>query len=355
MDCRINELETIAARTRWWTPGEAGELTCRLCPHECRIRPGRTGLCGIRRNHEGRLLGLGYGHPSGFAADPIEKKPLYHFLPGSRILSFGTVGCHLRCRFCQNWSLSRSQDVETARDLVRPEEVVRLAQEAGCPSIAFTYNEPTIFAEYALEVALAAHEAGLRTVAVTAGYINPEPRAELFQALDGANVDLKGFSDEFYTRWTGAHLAPVLDTLRWIHQETSCWLEVTNLVIPGLNDDEDAVSRLVDWVHEALGEEVPLHFSAFHPAGQVTDRPRTPAARLDAARQLARRRGRRFVYIGNVDDPEEAATRCPGCGEVLVTRHWGGVDLLRLVDGGCPRCRLPLPGVWAASGPTPGD
>ncbi|MBM4319656.1 MAG: AmmeMemoRadiSam system radical SAM enzyme [Deltaproteobacteria bacterium] len=347
MSWKLSDIEQVVReRTRWWEQHGAEVVQCRTCPRCCVIHEGKAGFCGVRRNVEGRLVGLGYGWPTGFAVDPVEKKPLHHFLPGTKILSFGTVGCNLACKFCQNWHMSHSRDVSLRQRFVPPEEVVRLAREAGCPSIAFTYNDPTIFAEYAVDIARAAREQGIRCVAVTAGYIEPEPRAELFAELAAANIDLKAFSDDFYHGWCRARLQPVLETIRWVHEHTDCWIELTNLVITGLNDGEAQLRALVDWVGEALGPDVPLHFSAFHPAGKVLDRPRTPQATLAAARELAWQAGLRHVYLGNVVDAEGWTTRCPQCLTVLVRRSWYEVEPLLGEDGRCPRCGATVAGVW---------
>jgi pyruvate formate lyase activating enzyme len=336
----------VRERTRWWTSRQDGAVQCQTCPRACLIKPGRAGFCFVRQNVAGALVGLGYGQPTGFSADPVEKKPLYHFLPGSEILSFGTVGCNLGCRFCQNWHMSRSRELPRTR-FVPPEEVVRLAKQAGCPAIAFTYNEPTIFAEYAIDIAQAAREQGLRCVAVTAGYISPEPRVELFRELAATNIDLKGFSDDFYTRWSRAHLQPVLDTIREVHESTSCWIELTNLIVPGLNDGEAELHGLAEWILEVLGPDVPLHFSAFHPAGRLTDRPRTPLATLLKARTIARTTGLHHIYLGNLPAPDGGTTRCPSCSTLLVAREGYQVEVRQLQDGRCGRCGAPIPGVWS--------
>ncbi len=333
---------------RWWTPLGDGSIRCDLCPRRCVIKPGKAGFCIVRRNEGGRLVDAGWGHPTGLAVDPIEKKPLYHFLPGSRILSFGTVGCNLGCRFCQNWHMSRSRDLRTDEPPLEPTEVVQAALASGSESIAFTYNDPIIFARYAIDVAQEARAKGLRSVAVTAGYVEPGPREDFFRAMDAANIDLKGFSEDFYRKWCRAELAPVLDTISWVVRETDCWVELTNLVIPGLNDDEATIRAMCEWIVRELGPDVPLHLSAFHPDAELRDRPRTPLATLEAARAWARDVGLRYVYVGNVHDPEGWVTRCHVCGEPVIRRGWFGVQELRLERDRCPSCGTRIPGVFLA-------
>ncbi len=336
----------LGAPARWWEPAGEGRVRCGLCPHRCLLRSGQAGLCGVRRNEGGQLWARSWGRPLGLAADPIEKKPLYHFLPGSGVLSFGSTGCTLSCSFCQNWQLSRGESVLPEAPMA-PAELVRLARSAGCASVAYTYNEPLTFAEYALDVAQAATAAGLRNVMVSAGYVTPEARAEIFGAMDAANIDLKSFDPEFYRRHCRAELQPVLETLRWLAQASACWLEVTTLIIPGLNDDLALLRAQAAWMVRELGPEVPLHLSAFHPAHKVLDRPRTPLATLQAAAAVARAEGLQHVYLGNVQGPGESDTRCAGCGARLVAREFQRPPRLRLVDGGCPDCGRRLPGVWS--------
>jgi pyruvate formate lyase activating enzyme len=301
----------------------------------------------VRQNRGGELVSLGYGRPTGFAVDPIEKKPLFHFLPGTEILSFGTAGCNLGCKFCQNWDISKARIDERRTYRVTPEEVVDLAVRQGCPSIAYTYNDPVIFAEFVVDVARLARERGLRNVAVTAGYITPEARPEFFRYMDGANVDLKAFTEEFYWKLTLAHLEPVLDTLRWLRHETDVWIEVTTLLIPGRNDSEEEIRAEVRWILDNLGDEVPLHFTAFHPAYRLTDVPPTPPETLVEARELAMSMGMKFVYTGNVMHREGSTTYCPGCGTALIQRSWHRVLACDLRDGACPRCGTRIPGVFS--------
>jgi pyruvate formate lyase activating enzyme len=327
-----------------------GRLRCTLCPRDCLLAEGQAGFCFIRQNVGGRMVSLGYGRSTGFASDPIEKKPLNHFHPGTRILSFGTVGCNLGCRFCQNWDISRARAGERAMGEYAPGDVVDLAVREGCPSIAFTYNEPIIFAEWAIDVAREAHARGLATVFVTNGYVTREARAEVFQHVDAANVDLKGFTEAFYGKVTLSHLAPVLETLEWLARETSVWVEVTNLVIPGLNDDPAEARALSEWVRDHMGPDTPLHFTAFHPDYKMLDRPPTPAATLTRARAIAREAGLHHVYTGNVHDPEGQTTFCPGCGEAVIVRDWFAVRAYRLDGNRCRACGHPVAGRF---GPRP--
>ena len=333
----------------YWQALADGAVRCDLCPHRCRIPPGGRGRCRARVNRDGTLFAATYGRPVAVQVDPIEKKPLYHFLPGTDVLSLGTLGCNLACRFCQNWSLSHPDgDASGGSAEVAPEEVARLATAQGIPAVAATYNEPAVWAEYAMDVADACHAQGLRMVAVTSGYFSPESRLDFFRKMDAANVDLKSFRDEFYVHWCGARLGPVLETLEAIRNETDCWLEVTTLVIPGLNDSEAEIDELTGWVAEHLGEDTPLHFSAFHPDGQLLDRPPTPPATLRRAREQARENGLRHVYVGNVRSAEdETATFCPDCGARLIDREGFRSRLLKMdPDGRCQVCGKICAGVW---------
>ncbi|WP_242345282.1 AmmeMemoRadiSam system radical SAM enzyme [Anaeromyxobacter terrae] len=333
---------------RHWQPTADGRLLCTLCPRACRIGEGQAGFCFIRQNRGGRLVTAGYGRSTGFAVDPIEKKPLAHYLPGSSVLSFGTAGCCLGCRFCQNWDISKARlDDRASEDRWTPERVVDLAVARGAPGIAFTYNDPIIWAEYAIDVAREAHARGLFTVFVTSGYVAGEARAEIFRHMDATNVDLKAFTEEFYARVTLSHLAPVLDTLAWLAKETDVWVEVTNLLIPGLNDAPDETRRLADWVAEHMGPDVPLHFTAFHPDYKLLDRPRTPAATLTRARAIARAAGLRHVYTGNVHDPDGQTTFCPRCGARVIERDWHAVRAVWMKAGACAACGERIAGRFA--------
>ena len=332
---------------RWWETAPDGRAHCFLCPRHCRLREGQAGFCSIRVNHGGRLVSLGYGAPAAVQVDPIEKKPLFHFLPGSLVLSLGTAGCDLGCSFCQNWDLSKSRADRVRSTHLPPQDVVALAVRHGCPSIAFTYNEPTIWAEYALDICAAAKERGIATVMVTNGYVTREAFHDLYDHIDAANVDLKSIADGFYRRHALARLEPVLDALRWLKAETDVWLEITNLLIPTLNDDPGEIRRLADWVVGNLGPEVPVHFTAFHPDFRLRDLPPTPPTTLRAARGIAREAGLHYVYEGNVPG-DGTHTACPSCGRLLVRRSWHSVIENRLADGRCPDCGHALPGRWQA-------
>jgi len=330
---------------RWWT-AEEDRVVCQLCPRGCRLQDGQTGFCRVRRNEGGRLRTLTYGHPVSIAVDPIEKKPLFHFLPGTSVVSFGTVGCTLGCRFCQNWTLSRAEVEKHAGRFVSPEEVVALAEKEGAPAIAYTYNEPSVFAEYVVDISRLSRQRGIRNVMVTNGYVAPEARREIYANIDGANVDLKAFSDEFYREQTQSSLEPVLDTLRWIRHETNVWLEITTLLIPGLNDSDEMLAAEYDWIVENLGREVPLHLTAFHPDYEMRDRPRTPPDTLARARQMARDKGLEFVYLGNVAEPGGQSTRCPTCDQILIYRTWHRSEVVGLEGGRCSKCQHEIPGVF---------
>lgn len=305
----------------WWHRLVDGRVQCDLCPRNCKLQVGQRGFCYVRQARVEGMVLASYGRASGFCVDPIEKKPLNHFFPGTSVLSFGTAGCNLGCRFCQNWNISKASQEDRLSDWAGPEAVARAAVKAGCRSLAFTYNDPVIFAEYAMDCAVAAREVGLKTVAVTAGYINPEARRDFYAHMDAANVDLKAFTEEFYRGVCFAHLGPVLDTLRWLRHETEVWFEVTTLLIPGRNDSVDEVARLCDWFLENLGPEVPLHFTAFHPDYKLRDVPATPPETLRRARDQARQAGLRHVYTGNVHDRRGQSTYCTECGDVLIERE----------------------------------
>jgi len=309
------------------------------------VGEGQAGFCFIRRVENRRMVSLGYGRSTGFAVDPIEKKPLNHYLPGTPILSFGTAGCNLGCRFCQNWSISKARLDDAGSVDVSPDDVCDLAQRQGCPSIAFTYNDPVIFAEYVIDVSQAAHQRGLRSVLVTAGYVTEEARGPLYEHADAANVDLKGFTEDFYKKITFSHLEPVLDTLKWLKRETKVWFEITNLMIPGLNDAPAETRSMCEWIMAELGPDVPLHFTAFHPDFKMLDRPHTPAATLRGARQIAREIGLHYVYTGNVHDPDGQTTYCPGCGEALIVRDWYQILAYKIRNQSCPSCGTRIAGL----------
>jgi len=330
---------------RYWHLLDDGRMQCDLCPRDCRLHEGQRGACFVRQRVGDRMILTTYGRSSGFCVDPIEKKPLNHFLPGSSVFSFGTAGCNLACKFCQNWDISKSRDFDRLADAAAPEEIARSAKALGSHSVAFTYNDPVIFAEYAMDVADACHAAGIRTVAVTAGYVHPEPRRDFFAKIDAANVDLKGFSEGFYHSLCGGHLEPVLDTLRYLRHETDVWLEVTNLVIPGQNDTDDELKRMADWVAADLGDDVPLHFSAFHPDYRMLDVPPTPPETLTRARRIAMAAGLKYVYTGNVHDRDGGSTYCPGCGAPVIVRDWYDILSYEVTDAGaCARCGTAIAG-----------
>lgn len=289
-----------------------------------------------------------YGRSSGFCVDPIEKKPLNHFLPGTPVLSFGTAGCNLGCRFCQNWDISKAREMDRLMDAASPATIVHAARQLGCRSVAFTYNDPVIFAEYALDVARACRSWGVKTVAVTAGYITDEARAEFYSEMDAANVDLKGFTEEFYHRQCFGALAPVLETLRFLRHHTKVWFEITTLLIPGENDSDQELHRAAEWIAENLGPDVPWHFSAFHPDFKMRDKPNTPHATLERARRISMSKGLRFVYTGNVHDKTGGSTWCPGCGEMLIERDWYELGVWSLKGNACAKCGTVIPGYFDA-------
>jgi pyruvate formate lyase activating enzyme len=312
------------------------------------MREGQRGLCFVRGRVDDEVALLTYGRSSGYCIDPIEKKPLSHFLPGTSVLSFGTAGCNLACRFCQNWDISKSKEMDTLADAATPDAIAEAAVDLGCASVAFTYNDPTIFMEYAMDVADACRAVGVKTVAVTAGYIEPEPRRELYSHLDAANIDLKGFTEEFYKRVCAGHLQPVLDTLEYLRHETDVWFEITTLLIPGRNDSDQELDELTGWIAEHLGPDVPLHFTAFHPDFKMTDLPRTPPSTLHRARDRGLRNGLRYVYVGNVHDKAGSSTYCPGCGRRVIERDWHELGEWALDDRGtCEGCGTTIAGRFA--------
>ncbi|PLX24328.1 MAG: AmmeMemoRadiSam system radical SAM enzyme [Ignavibacteria bacterium] len=339
--------------TRYWHAVDGGRVQCDLCPRACTLSDGQRGLCFVRMNQDGAVVLTTWGRSSGFCVDPIEKKPLSHFYPGSAVLSFGTAGCNLTCRFCQNWDISRSRQMDRVADLARPEHIAAAAKQHGCRSVAYTYNDPVIFHEYAVDVAEACREAGIKSVAVTAGYVSPAPREEFYSHMDAANVDLKGFSDEFYRQLCAAELEAVKDTLRYIAHETKVWLEITTLLIPGQNDSDAELDAMTQWIAAELGAHVPLHFTAFHPDWKMTDIPHTPVSTLKRARAIALRNGLQHVYTGNVRDLEGARTACSSCGTALIERDGFELTLWKLdVEGCCRKCGQPLAGVFD---PEPGS
>ncbi|MBP0596217.1 AmmeMemoRadiSam system radical SAM enzyme [Paraburkholderia sp. LEh10] len=330
---------------RYWHFLDDGRIECDLCPRNCRLHDGQRGACFVRQRVDDRMILTTYGRSSGFCIDPIEKKPLNHFYPGTSVLSFGTAGCNLACKFCQNWDISKSREMDTLADAATPEAIAGAAGACGCKSVAFTYNDPVIFAEYAMDVADACHARGIMAVAVTAGYMGTQARRDFYATMDAANVDLKAFTDDFYFRITGGHLAPVLETLQYLRHETGVWLEITTLLIPGKNDSDAEIRSEAQWIMKELGEDVPLHFTAFHPDYKMTDVAPTPPATLTRAREIALTEGLRYVYTGNVHDVDGGTTFCRRCGTALIVRDWHRIEDYRLTDdGACPACRTPVAG-----------
>jgi len=333
--------------TRHWHRLDDGRVQCDVCPRACRLHEGQRGLCFVRMRQDDRIVLTTYGRSSGFCVDPIEKKPLNHFLPGTSVLSFGTAGCNLACRFCQNWDISKSREIDTLADAASPEDLAAAAERLGCRSVAFTYNDPVIFMEYAMDVADACRARGIRAVAVTAGYMCADPRADFYRHMDAANVDLKAFTDGFYHDVCAAHLEPVKETLEYLVHETDVWVEVTNLLIPGLNDSDDEIDDMTRWAVERLGPDVPMHFTAFHPDWKMRDRPPTPPATLSRARRLAMANGLRHAYTGNAHDTEGQSTYCTGCGRMLIERDWYRLgDWHLTADGRCASCGTRCAGVF---------
>ncbi|GAB4329528.1 MAG: AmmeMemoRadiSam system radical SAM enzyme [Candidatus Zixiibacteriota bacterium] len=334
---------------RYWHVLDDGRIQCDVCPRFCQLREGQRGLCFVRARAENQIVLTTYGRSSGYCIDPIEKKPLNHYLPGTPILSFGTAGCNLTCKFCQNWDISKSREIDTLADQASPETIAAAAEALGCRSVAFTYNDPVIFLEYAVDVAKACHERGVKAVAVTAGYITPEARGEFFDHMDAANVDLKAFTEEFYSSIAGGHLEAVLDTLVYLKHETTVWFELTTLLIPGYNDSGDEITRMCEWIVANLGPDVPLHFTAFHPDFKMMDVPPTPPSTLTRARRIAVDHGLRYVYTGNVHDEDGGSTYCHNCGAKLIGRDWYTLTHWGLTaDGACEQCGTPCAGVFDA-------
>jgi len=331
---------------RYFHALDDGRLQCDLCPRLCALHEGQRGFCFVRAREGGQIVLTTYGRSSGFCVDPIEKKPLNHFLPGTSVLSFGTAGCNLGCRFCQNWDMSKSREMDVLSDSASPEEIARQAEELGCRSVAFTYNDPTIFLEYAIDVADACRSRGIKAVSVTAGYICDAPRRELYRHIDAANVDLKGFTEDFYRRVCLGHLDPVLETLKYLRHETQVWLEITTLLIPGENDSDGEIDALTRWVHRELGPDVPLHFTAFHPDFKMLDHPPTPPATLTRARAIGLCNGLRYVYTGNVHDEVGGTTYCSRCREPLIGRDWYRLTNWALSGDRCMHCGTKVPGLF---------
>lgn len=330
-----------------WHMLENGKIQCDVCPRECQLQEGQRGLCFVRMRQEDAVVLTTYGRSSGFCIDPIEKKPLNHFLPGTPVLSFGTAGCNLTCKFCQNWEISKSRDMDRIARIATPELIADWAEEKGCRSVAFTYNDPTIFMEYAIDSAIACHERGIKTVAVTAGYINEGPREKFYRHIDAANIDLKAFTEEFYHTLTGSHLGPVLDTLRYLKHETDVWFEITTLLIPDENDSDAEIHALTEWVRDELGPDVPVHFSAFHPDFKMQDKSRTPQETLLRARRIGLENGLHYVYVGNTHHKTGASTYCHNCQHILIGRDWYLLSDWHLDgQGRCRHCGEPCAGVF---------
>ncbi|SIN68299.1 pyruvate formate lyase activating enzyme [Sulfurivirga caldicuralii] len=332
---------------------EGDLIQCDLCPRECKLHEGQRGFCFIRMRQDDQLWLTSYGRSSGFVIDPIEKKPLNHFLPGTPVLSFGTAGCNLACKYCQNWDMSKARDMDRLMDEAMPQDLADAALRTGCRAVAYTYNDPVIFFEYAIDTARACREKGIKNVAVTAGYINPEPRQEFFKHMDAANIDLKGFSEDFYRKLTGGHLQPVLDTIEYAVKETDCWVELTTLLIPGHNDSPEELEKMSQWIIDHCGPDTPLHFTAFHPDFRMLDVPPTPPHKLEEARKIAMEHGLNYVYTGNVLDPAGQTTYCPQCKQPVIGRVGYDITLWQLKDGCCcAHCGAEIAGVFEEQ---PGD
>jgi len=337
---------------RYWRFTGDGRIQCELCPRDCKLRDGQRGACFVRQRIGDQMVLTTYGRSSGFCVDPIEKKPLNHFYPGSRVFSFGTAGCNLACKFCQNWDISKSHDIDSLADAASPAEIARTAARYHCKSVAFTYNDPVIFAEYAMDTADECHALGIQTVAVTNGYMHDQARRDFYSKIDAANIDLKAFTENFYFKLTGAHLQPVLDTLIYLRRETDVWIEVTTLLIPGHNDSDEEINALCRWVRQELGADTPLHFTAFHPDYKMNETPPTPQETLRRARAAGLKHGIHHVYTGNTDDTEGGTTYCPGCRAKLVVRDWYDILEYHLTaDGHCARCNTAIAGRFAPYAP----
>lgn len=331
---------------KWWEPADNGKILCTLCPRYCTLGDGQTGFCFVRQNIEGKLYSIAYGRPTGFAIDPIEKKPLNHFLPGTDILSFGTAGCNLGCKFCQNWYSTKAK-IDSIQSLnATPEDVIALAKKYSAPSIAYTYNDPTIFGEYVIDVSKLAREEDIKSVMVTAGYIDKNARKDIYKYVDAANVDLKAFTENFYFNLTSSHLSDVLDTLVWLKNETDVWIEITTLLIPDENDSPDEIKKMSEWIVSNLGEDVPLHFTAFHPDFKMQSKTRTPLSTLTRSRDIAIEEGVKYCYTGNVHDKIGHTTFCHICKEPIIVRDWHSVISNKIENGRCSKCKAKIPGIF---------
>jgi len=346
----VEDAQFAGVPGRYWHKIDDGRLQCDLCPRFCRLKEGQRGLCFVRARAHDEIVLTTYGRSSGLCVDPIAKKPLNHFLPGTPVLSFGTAGCNLACKFCQNWDISKSREFDRLQDSASPAAIANAALDTGSLSVAFTYNDPVIFLEYAVDVAEACHELGIKTVAVTAAYISKEPREEFFRHMDAVNVDLKAFTDRFYWKVCGGHLEPVLETLKYLKQETDAWFELTTLLIPGENDSETEIEEMTQWIMEHLGPDVPLHFTAFHPDWKMRDKSSTPLQALIRSRDIALKNGLRYVYIGNVHDVKGGSTYCHNCSEILIGRDWYELSNWNIKvekqQGSCSKCGTAIAGVF---------
>ncbi len=343
----MSQVTQAEYRARYWKWMDDGRIRCELCPRFCKLKDGQRGMCFVRKRVEDHMVLTTYGRSSGFCIDPVEKKPLNHFLPGTPVLSFGTAGCNLACQFCQNWDISKSREWDTLCDQASAEAIAATAQRMNCRSVAFTYNDPVIFCEYAIDVARACHELGIKAIAVSAGYMCAEPRKEFYAHMDAANIDLKGFTEDFYWKVTGSHLDPILETIRYIHDETNVWMELTTLLIPGLNDSSAEIEAMSQWVVENLGPDVPMHFTAFHPDWKMRDRPSTSPDTLTRAREIAMKNGVHYAYTGNVHDTDGGSTFCTGCGSRIIERDWYVIRDYNLTNAGqCRFCGTQCHGVF---------
>jgi pyruvate formate lyase activating enzyme len=346
----MNDVPHAPHVARYWHWIDDGRMQCDLCPRDCRLHDDQRGACFVRMRQGDQMILTTYGRSSGFCIDPVEKKPLNHFYPGTTVLSFGTAGCNLACKFCQNWDISKSKDMDRLMEHAMPDAIAKAAFDNKCESVAFTYNDPVIFAEYAMDVAESCHRLGIKTIAVTAGYMHDAARRDFYSKIDAANVDLKAFTDDFYFKLTGSHLQPVLDTLIYLKHETRVWFEITTLLIPGKNDSDEELTALCRWIHNALGSDVPLHFSAFHPEHKMTDIPATKASTLIRARDIALKIGLQFVYTGNIHNIETETTYCPNCHAQLIVRDWHHIVKYKLSENGsCPSCQTSIPGRFSSA------
>ena len=322
----------------YWISIDNESIQCQLCPRNCKLKNGQKGFCFVRQNINGQLLLNAYGHSSGFAIDPIEKKPLNQFYPGSDTLSFGTTGCNLGCQFCQNWDISKSTELEKLSTKATPKDIAQMAKQKNCKSVAFTYNDPIIFTEYAIDTAIECHKLNIKTVAITAGYINDLPRKDFFHHMDGANIDLKSISNDFYRKFCNVEIRPILDTLIYLKNETDLWFEITNLLIPQENDSTDQISKLCDWVLKNLGDNIPIHFSAFHPAYKLLDHKRSEPQSIIDAREIALKKGIKYVYTGNIFDPKGSSTYCTTCKKKIIDRTGYTIKNIHISNNKCEFC-----------------